>query len=66
MELRVLESKEEYRDALGEIEHLMDRVPAHGTEEDDRLALLALLAEQYEKERYRLALPDRSTLSAFG
>ena len=66
MELKVLESKEEYQDTLGEIEHLMDPDPAPGAEEGDRLALLALLAEQYEKERYRLALPDRSTLSAFG
>lgn len=58
MELKIIKTEEEYKTALREIEGLMTADPPVGTPAGDRLELLALLVEKYEKERFPRALPD--------
>ena len=56
MELKPIRSEAEHRAALAEIETLWD-VPEHSPEAD-RLEVLALLVEAYEKAHYPIAAPD--------
>ena len=56
MELKPIRSEAEHRAALTEIERLWD-VPEHSPEAD-RLEVLALLVETYEKTHYPIAAPD--------
>jgi HTH-type transcriptional regulator / antitoxin HigA len=48
----VLRSAKDYRDAIAEIDALLDMDPARGTREYDRLELLSVLVEVYEDEHY--------------
>ncbi|MGH7589527.1 MAG: ImmA/IrrE family metallo-endopeptidase [Gemmatimonadota bacterium] len=56
--IKVLKTEADYETALAAIEVLMDKDPAPGTPEADRLELLTLLAEDYEDRQGRASLPD--------
>jgi HTH-type transcriptional regulator/antitoxin HigA len=56
MELRPIRTKKDYQAALKEIERLWT-APAKSTEVD-RLDVLTLLVEQYERQHYPIADPD--------
>jgi len=56
MELKPIRSETEHRAALAEIERLWD-VPEQSPEAD-RLEVLALLVEAYEKTHYPIEAPD--------
>jgi HTH-type transcriptional regulator/antitoxin HigA len=50
--VRALRTEEEYDRALAEVEGLMGRNPAAGSEDAARLEGLSVLVEHYERERY--------------
>ena len=58
MEPRVIKSENEYKMALAEAERLIALDPEPGTPDADRLDLLAILVEAYEKKRFSIALPS--------
>ena len=55
---RIIHTKAEHDRALAELDRLMGIDPESGTPEADELALLALVIEAYEKERFPIGLPD--------
>lgn len=57
MNLKVIDSKELYRSYLDEVAALVVADPAQNTREGERLKLLALLIEQYEKNRFVFEKP---------
>jgi HTH-type transcriptional regulator / antitoxin HigA len=56
MRIRPIKTAADYRDALGEIEDLMDAVP--GTSAGDRLEVLTTLVEHYESLHEPIEPPD--------
>lgn len=54
MDIRPLHTDDDYRAALADVSELVDRDPEPGTQEGDRLEVLAALVEQYEAEHFRL------------
>lgn len=58
MEPRVLKNEGEYQTALASVEGLARTDPAPGTPAGDRLELLSLLVEAYEKEHFNIEAPD--------
>ncbi len=56
MELRLIRTKKDYRAALAEVDSLWN-APTKSSD-SDRLDVLALLIEQYEREHYPIADPD--------
>jgi HTH-type transcriptional regulator/antitoxin HigA len=56
MELRPIRNKREHAAALKEAESLWDA--RKGTPEEDRLLVLALLIEAYEREHFPIPAPD--------
>lgn len=56
MELKPIRTETEYRDALAEIEQLWNA--PEGSPEADRLEILALLVEAYEKAHFPIEPPD--------
>lgn len=48
---RAIRNEREYAGAIGEIEELLDRNPKLGTASHDRLELLSILAEAWERDR---------------
>ncbi len=56
MELRPIRTKREHAAALKEVETLWDA--AAGSPESDRLAVLVILIENYERERFPIPDPD--------
>jgi HTH-type transcriptional regulator/antitoxin HigA len=58
MEIRVLKDESEYQVALHEAERLVALDPESGTKEADRLELLTLLIEDYEKRVFPMEVPD--------
>ncbi len=56
MNPRIIKTEEQYEEALGRIEYLMDS--PEGDTLQDELELLVLLVEKYEKENYPMELPD--------
>jgi HTH-type transcriptional regulator/antitoxin HigA len=56
MELKPIRTKKDYQSALKEVELLWD-APAKSPEAD-RLDVLTLLIEQYERQHFRIADPD--------
>ena len=60
MRIMKIRSEEDYRAALEEIERLMLGNPALDSEEADRLEILSLLVDEYEKAHgdWRAALRD--------
>jgi HTH-type transcriptional regulator / antitoxin HigA len=57
MELRIIKTDEQYRDALSEVERLAAQDPDPDSAEGGRLELLAKLVEDYEKERFKFRRP---------
>lgn len=55
---RVIKSAADYEEALAEVERLVERDPAPGTPDADRLELLALLIQNYEARLAPARLPD--------
>jgi HTH-type transcriptional regulator/antitoxin HigA len=58
MEIKVVRTPLEYRKLLGEAERLVALDPDAGSTEADRLELLALLIEDYEKRSFPFDVPD--------
>lgn len=56
MNIRPIHSEADYRDALNQIETLMDA--REGTPEGDKLDVLVTLVEAYERKTYAMDLPD--------
>jgi HTH-type transcriptional regulator/antitoxin HigA len=56
MEIRPIKTDEDYREALREIEQLMDAAP--GSEEESKFDVLATLVEAYEARHYPIPPPD--------
>ncbi len=56
MNMKLIKSEEEYREALLILEHIFDAKT--GTPESDEADLLALLIDEYEKIQYPIAAPD--------
>jgi HTH-type transcriptional regulator/antitoxin HigA len=56
MELKPIRTKKDYQSALAEVEHLWD-APARSPEAD-RLDVLTLLIEHYERQHIPIADPD--------
>jgi hypothetical protein len=49
MDIRPLHTEDDYRAALAEVSALVDRDPERGTPEGDRLEILSILVEDYER-----------------
>jgi HTH-type transcriptional regulator / antitoxin HigA len=60
-----LRNEAEYEAAVAEIDALVERDPAPGTEDGDRLDMLAILVEAYESERYPAAQATPLEVVAF-
>ena len=56
MEIKIIKSDKDYRQALDRLEVIFDAMP--GSVEGDELELLGLLIEQFENEHFPIALPD--------
>jgi HTH-type transcriptional regulator / antitoxin HigA len=56
MRIRPIKTEADYREAMAEIEHLMDAAP--GTPAGDRLEVLTTLVEHYESLREPIEAPD--------
>ena len=55
---RIIHTDAEHHEALSALDRLMDIDPESGTPDADELHLLALVIEEYEKERWPIGLPD--------
>ena len=53
MQPKVIKTEAEYEAALARVAELMDAQP--GSSEEEELALLAMLVEQYEQEHFPIA-----------
>jgi hypothetical protein len=49
MDIRPLHTEDDYRAALAEVSMLVDQSPERGTPEGDRLEILSILVEHYER-----------------
>ncbi len=58
MDSSVIKSYDHYKVALQEAEHLVSRDPAVGTSEANRLELLTLLVEDFERRHSSIPTPD--------
>jgi HTH-type transcriptional regulator/antitoxin HigA len=56
--LKVIKTNEDYEEALANIETLLDRNPASGTPEGNRLDLLILLIKDYESKNFPSEAPN--------
>jgi HTH-type transcriptional regulator/antitoxin HigA len=56
--IKVIKSASEYEEVLREVERLVERDPALGTPDADRLELSALLIRDYESRQVPARLPD--------
>lgn len=56
--LRIIKTESDYKNALAEIDHLLETDPDIGTPEADRLELLTLLVQDYESQKFQVSLPD--------
>src|SRR3990172_3756109 len=58
MELRVIKSQDQYRSVLQEAERLVAQDPKPGSADADKLELLTVLVEDFEKQHFPIAIPD--------
>lgn len=58
MQLQIIKTEENYVNSLNYLSSLMDKNPASGTADADKLEVLAVLIEQYEKENFPIDIPD--------
>jgi HTH-type transcriptional regulator/antitoxin HigA len=55
---KIIKTETEYKSALIELENLIDIEPKKGTADSNRLELLSLLIEEYEKTKIKKEIPD--------
>jgi len=55
---KVIKNETEYKETLVTLEGLLDRDPAPGTPENEKLELLTLLVQDYESRGYQYVSPD--------
>lgn len=58
MEIRVIKDAEQYHSTLNEVERLVAQDPGVGSREADRLELLSVLIEDFEKRNFPIESPD--------
>jgi len=58
MNIRPIHTKEDYKSALRTVSKLVDKDPARGTPDGDRLEVLGLLVEAYEMRHHPIDPPD--------
>jgi HTH-type transcriptional regulator/antitoxin HigA len=58
MNPRIIKTDNEYQDAINKAAVLAMRDPANGTHEAEKLELLALLIEDYERKHFNFDVPD--------
>lgn len=58
MEIKVVKTKGEYQSMLSEAERLVALDPVHGSSDADKLELLTVLLEDFEKRTFPFDLPD--------
>ena len=58
MDVKIIKSDQQHRQYLAEAESLAAADPRLGTPDGDRLELLAMLIDKYERERYPFEEPD--------
>ncbi len=58
MQLQVISSEEQYEEALAELDRLILANPPAGTPDADRLAVLSVLVEKYERELFPISKPS--------
>jgi HTH-type transcriptional regulator / antitoxin HigA len=56
MNIKPIKTEPDYKQALARIEELWDAEP--NTKKGDELSVLAILAENYENEKYKILAPD--------
>jgi len=65
MVLPVIITREQYEEALANVEELMSREVVLGSDECARLEVLAQAVELYEKEHFPIELPSPSEAAQF-
>lgn len=55
---KIIKTEEQYLEYFNEVHSLIISSPKLGTEESDRLELLSMLIEDYEKQKYPVEAPD--------
>lgn len=55
---KIIKTEEQYLEYFNEVHSLILSSPKLGTEESDRLELLSMLIEDYEKQKYPVEAPD--------
>lgn len=58
IKIKVIKTEEEYKEALGLIEELMDQDPDPDSEDGEKLNLLTTLVKDYESNTFPESLPD--------
>jgi len=58
MEIRPIHTESDYKEALRTVSALVDLDPEIGTDDGDKLEILATLIERYEAEEFPMGLPD--------
>lgn len=58
MKPRIIKTEKQYKNALVEVDRLISLDPEPGTPEADRLDLLSVLVENYEKKQFPFKLPN--------
>jgi HTH-type transcriptional regulator/antitoxin HigA len=56
MELKLIKTEEDYKQALARLEEIFDALP--NTKEGDELEILSILIEKYEEKHYKIEFPD--------
>ena len=55
---KIIKTEEQYLEYFGEVHSLITKSPKLGTLDSDRLELLSVLIEDYEKQKYPVEAPD--------
>ena len=58
MEIRPIHTEIDYKEALRTVSALVDLDPEIGTDDGDKLEILATLIERYEADKFPMGLPD--------
>jgi HTH-type transcriptional regulator/antitoxin HigA len=56
MELKLIKTAEDYKQALARLEEIFDALP--NTKEGDELEIISILIEKYEEKHYKIEFPD--------